>query len=397
MSFLYARKEVIKTKTVQRTDSVNLDKATITPEGFLRDSPIIARTGILEYKNPDGSTRREFRPPEEVFKVDSLASFKGKPIVMGHGAGMITADNAKRSMIGTMLSEGIQDGDNVRADLMIHDKNALNSGRRALSVGYKVDEDWTPGEFNGIKYDLVQRNIVVNHLGLVNKGRAGQIARLTLDGDQIDEYEEEQKPMAKIRLDGNLEYEVVPEVIVAYDKLKADKADLIKTATDTKATMKMTAEEMKKMQTELDTKQAECDMMKAQIATHATDIQKVKKDSADAITTAVSARIELLKVAEKFKVDKADGLTDKEIKVAVIKSVRGDEALDLSGKSDTYIEAGFDFAVADGGTRADAMEKQRKAANNKTKTDEDDKTQISSSDARQKMIETTKNQYKGGK
>jgi len=384
---------VIKTKTVQRTDSVNLDKATITPEGFLRDSPIIARTGILEYKNPDGSTRREFRPPEEVFKADSLASFKGKPIVMGHGAGMITADNAKRAMIGTMLSEGMQDGDNVRADLMIHDRNALDSGRRALSVGYKVDEDWTPGEFNGVKYDLVQRNIRVNHLGLVNKGRAGEIARLTLDGDQIYEEEKETKTMPKIRLDGNLEYEVPAEIVVAFDKLKADVADATKKVAETKTAAEIAAAKAK---AETDTKDAEIDTMKAQATKHAGDLEKVKKDSADSIQSAVTARIEMLKVADKFKLDKADELSDKDIKLAVIKTVRGD-GMDLTGKSDDYIQASFDMCKEDSATRVDAMAEQRRKANEKLKLDSKDKTLATSDQARQKMIDQTKNAYKGAK
>jgi hypothetical protein len=365
-------------KTVQRNDSVSLDKATFTPEGFLRDSPIIARTGILEYKNPDGSIRREYRPSEEVFKADSLASFKGKPIVMGHGAGMISADNAKRVMIGTMLSEGIQDGENVRADLMIHDKNALDSGRRGLSVGYTVDEDWTPGEFNGVKYDLVQRNIKVNHLGLVNKARAGEQARLTLDGDQIDEYEEEIKLM-KIRLDNGIEYDAAPEVIAAIDSMKVDMAKIKNDGVE--------------LQRKLDETEAKADTLQADKIKLDEQLKASDKKHADGLNEAVKQRVSLLSVATAHKLDKADEMTDRQIKEAVITAVRGD-SVDLTGKSDDYIQAAFDMASADG-IRNDGIATQRQKLNNPDRERKDEA--VSSEDARQRMIEQQQNAYKGGK
>jgi hypothetical protein len=366
-------------KTVQRNDSVSLDKATFTPEGFLRDSPIIARTGILEYINPDGSIRREFRPSEEVFKADSLASFKGKPIVMGHGAGMISADNAKRVMIGTMLSEGIQDGENVRADLMIHDKNALDSGRRALSVGYSVDEDWTPGEYNGIKYDLVQRNIKVNHLGLVNKGRAGEQARLTLDGDQVDEYEEERKVM-KIRLDNGIEYEAAPEVVAAIDAMKTDMAKIKLDGAD--------------LQRKLDVSEAKADTLQADKVKLDEQLKASDKKHADGLNEAVKQRVSLLGIATAHKLDKADEMTDRQIKEAVITAVRGD-SIDLKDKSDDYIQAAFDMASADG-VRNDGIAKQRKTLTDKGAGNERKDEAASSEDARQRMIERQADLYKGG-
>ena len=62
---------------VQRFDRFEI-QATKTPEGFIQDSPVIGRVGILEYRQPDGSIRKELRPPEEAFHADSLATLKGK-------------------------------------------------------------------------------------------------------------------------------------------------------------------------------------------------------------------------------------------------------------------------------------------------------------------------------
>ena len=57
---------------MQRFDQVTF-AAKRTAEGFIRDTPIVGRTGILLYRNADGTERREYRPPEEAFKADSLA------------------------------------------------------------------------------------------------------------------------------------------------------------------------------------------------------------------------------------------------------------------------------------------------------------------------------------
>ena len=69
-------------KRVRRLDSIQLDKTYFTEEGYLIDHPIVTSVGIFEYTNPDGSTRRELRLPEDVFAPESLASYKGKPIII---------------------------------------------------------------------------------------------------------------------------------------------------------------------------------------------------------------------------------------------------------------------------------------------------------------------------
>ena len=104
-------------KRVRRLDSIQLDKTYFTEEGYLIDHPIVTSVGIFEYTNPDGSTRRELRLPEDVFAPESLASYKGKPIIITHDAGYVSKDNVEDETIGTILSAGYQDGDNVRAPL----------------------------------------------------------------------------------------------------------------------------------------------------------------------------------------------------------------------------------------------------------------------------------------
>lgn len=309
-------------------------KATRTDEGYLIDTPIVGRAGIQLYRNADGSVRRELRPPEEVFHPDSLASFAGKPVTDEHPNEPVTAKNAKRLAVGTMRSEGKQDGDNVIAPIIIHDAEmvdkVMKGGKRELSLGYKVDLEETPGVWNGQEYDAIQRNIRINHLAIVPRGRAGN-AKLNLDRhDAVLFNPEEENVMpnenlGRIRLDSGLEYPAAPEVVVAMEKLRADKAVVDETVVQ--------------LHTQLDTIAAERDALKSQVQS----AEQVKADAMVQARKEIQARVELEKVAGEFKIDCA-GKTDREIKELVIKVGRSDA--DLAGKSEDYITAAFDLAVA---------------------------------------------------
>jgi len=207
-------------KRVIRLDNMPMNETYFTSEGYLRDKPILTRVGIFEYTNSDGSIRRELRLPEEVFDPESLASYKGKPIICTHDAGLIDKDNVSDEGIGTILSEGIKDGDNVRADIVIHDTDILKETKmRELSLGYSLDLDEEPGEWNGKHYDAIQRNIRINHLALVGEARAGDKARLNIDGRDSEKSLKGGKGMKNshtARTDGILSAEELEQAIAEY-------------------------------------------------------------------------------------------------------------------------------------------------------------------------------------
>lgn len=125
--------------------------------------------------------------PEYVFDEKSLESYKGKPIIITHDAGEVDKENVRREQIGTIMSKGYRDGENVRCEIIIHDTNALKScGLKELSLGYSLDTDDTPGTYRGEKYDCIQKNIEINHLALVGEARAGETARLNIDSKDND-------------------------------------------------------------------------------------------------------------------------------------------------------------------------------------------------------------------
>lgn len=374
-----------------RFDTVEF-RAQKTEEGFIRDVPVIGRTGILRYKNADGTDRYEYRPPEEAFDADSLNSIMGKPVTVGHIA-MVNSGNVDNvKPIGSVLSAGRQDGDTIRADVMIYN---LPTAARELSCGYCCDYDPTPGEINGQHYDGIQRRIRYNHLAVVPRGRAG-IARLNMDGDQeienekLDEGDDKvAEKLAKVRLDNGLEYDAAPEVAVAFEHLRKDAAEKIKQLQDDVATAKKGRDTL---QAKFDTLEAENKQLKADAETKA-------KEAAAKFDAAIKERVALLKVAETHKVEKADSMNDREIKCAVIKAVRGD-SLDLNGKSDEYVNAAYDMAKDENKKRDDSMETQRRAINTppqrleKNHRDDDDEDDVEA--ALEKLRQDEANAWKGG-
>ncbi|WP_238888653.1 DUF2213 domain-containing protein [Achromobacter insuavis] len=319
---------------VMRYDRAPL-KATRTDEGYLVDTPVLTRTGVFEYRDGAGRVRREYRPPEEVFNADSLASLRGKPITDGH-PGKVNAQNVRQHMIGTALSAGRQDGQNMVGDIQIFDTGPVDAGNKELSLGYELELDETPGVSpQGEPYDIVQRHIRYNHLAVVKRGRAGN-ARLNLDAaDAVTKTDEEHDmSTVKIRLDNGLSYDAAPEVEQEINRLRAD----LKTAT-----------------TKADAEAARADAEKARADQAEQGIEQARQDAKGAAL----ARVKLEALATEHKVDfKADS-TDRALREGVIKAVRGDSA-DLADKSDGYIEAAFDLAVGEAKSRQDAVETQRR-------------------------------------
>lgn len=339
-----------------RYDSAKF-KATIDENGFLVDTPVVARLGVQVYYMDDGRTVREFRPAEEVFKDESLASYQGKPMTLEHV--FVNSENAKEVVVGSVTGKAEPLGSSVVAPIVVYDNTAIQEAMagnaKELSVGYSAILDETPGWGDPItgeyvlksdgdqfdapegwqEFDAIQRDIKVNHLAMVYRGRAG-IAKLNMDGEQENPYttdvdinkEDKQEMTVKIKLDGAQEFEVAPEIASHIEALNA----------------------------KADTAIAERDALKAKVDAMPAEIEAaVAKAKADADSLAA-----LVAVAAEAGV-KADGLDAKGIKVAYVKEISG---LDVSEKSDAYIDAAFDIAK-----ESDKMAEVRKATTASDKSD----------------------------
>lgn len=178
---------------VQRYDFATIaGKPTRTPQGYLKIDANLTRTGVLLYRNADGSVRRELRLPDEVFNGDSMQSLGLAPVTDLHPPeGLVNLDNTQELRRGTVSENVGNDGKFLQAQVVIDSKELIKKiekgDRRELSPGYTCNLDETPGEWNGERYDAIQRNIVYNHLAVGPKGwgRSGSEVSLKMDSGLV--------------------------------------------------------------------------------------------------------------------------------------------------------------------------------------------------------------------
>lgn len=181
-------------KSVKRIDwSGRLGKVKRTPQGGMRiDASPVAKVGILEYIQPDGSVLREYNPPEVLQSPAFLDSLRDAPVTNEHPSEYVSPDNFRRYAAGYAAGSSLFADGKAMVPLAIQDSELMvdiDGGKREeISLGYDAEVDYTPGETpSGEKYDGIRTSIVVNHIAVVSAGRAGPEVRLRLDakGDSI--------------------------------------------------------------------------------------------------------------------------------------------------------------------------------------------------------------------
>lgn len=421
---------------VQRFDSLPLDATYFTDEGYLVDHPIVTSVGIFVYHNPDGSERRELRLPEEVFAEKSLASYKGKPIIVTHDAGYVDTDNVKEQSIGTILSEGYRDGDDVRAEIIIHDTDSLKKYKmRELSCGYNLRLDETPGVWEGQPYDAIQRDIEINHLALVDKARAGEQARLNIDGQGHDCMKGEKLNMENTtkRTDGAPTPEELAAAVEAFKKRRAERSGAAadggitaeppaQTAGAAEGEQPDAVQQVKDRRDRRDSEGDPADMPGAMgvIAQQDEDIDTLlgvidvlkaagtttdgaegdcggtqtdgdgdegnaaqdKKDRADSANDFCEL-LRVVRVGDRLNMDGLESMSVKDAKKAVLGKLK--PTLHLDGKSAAYVNAAFDMAVSEMKERKDTNYQRSQMMHGDGKPPV--KQTGSASEARQRMID----------
>lgn len=153
-----------------------------TPEGYLlcRDVPI-SRVGDFEYTPLEAGIRGVngkvilTRSPEALFSPETIASFEGKPVVIGHDT---FADPSNWKDIAVGIVRNVRQGDGeerglLLADLLLTDQKGIDlveSGElREVSCGYDAE---TVDDGGGRGH---QEGIVGNHLALVSRARCGSV------------------------------------------------------------------------------------------------------------------------------------------------------------------------------------------------------------------------------
>lgn len=321
-------------------DSVTLaDGMRATAEGYLEANARTARTGVQVYRGvelgrPDLPTVAVWRDEAEVFAKRSLDTFSRLPVTNDHPAEPVTAETWKDVAVGTTGDDVLRDGEYLRIGLKITDAAAvaaIRAGKRELSVGYDTVLDWTPGTApDGTPFDARQTAIAANHIAIVHRGRAGNMASIG-DGAAwgaspitMSKKEDDMSDALKTVVLGDKAAQVAASDAAIIEAFKADTAKAI-----ADAEAKVTAAKADHDKA-IAAKDAEIDSLKAKVLTDAQ------------LDARVQARGDLIAKAKGIApAVVTDGKTDAEIRRAVFVAKVGDAA--IAGKSEDYITARFDI------------------------------------------------------
>ncbi|HFC6354395.1 TPA: DUF2213 domain-containing protein [Neisseria lactamica] len=150
-------------------ESSNISKATVNPY-YGGEIPNYRQLGLEPKK-----VYYLLRDPEELEKA--APTFNNLPLLNKHIP--VSADEPQKEMIaGTTGSDTVFEDGYLKCSLAVWDAEAIagiESGEQVeLSSAYRYTADMTAGEFEGRHYDGVMRDIVGNHVALVDVGRAGR-------------------------------------------------------------------------------------------------------------------------------------------------------------------------------------------------------------------------------
>lgn len=380
----------------------------VDENGYLRIDGVVAHVGILEYMDDDGTVIREFVPEETLFEPASLESLAGAPVTLQHPPVMVTPSNYKEYSQGSVNGMPKRDGDNLVASMLVIGNEALHAveydGVSELSPGYSVDLDETPGEWQGQKYDRVQRNRRYNHQAIVDAARGGSVCSLRFDGANVPNNED--KSMTQIKLPGGGTVEVADAATAATinaalakqgkrldstkgqlkklvkaiaPKLKLDADDIVKDADDenkdevVEVDVPAVEEAVTSVSAAVDTLQAQLDELADAVNAGDNPDTSMDEDDQDKTdededtdpemkTDSLSKMLRIIDAAKKLKpgISHMDGKRVKsarEIQVEAL--IAAKSGFNADGKSDSYINGRFDAAVEGLKTRTDSLRNQR--------------------------------------
>lgn len=299
-----------------RYDRGELGKVTRTPQGGLRVDAYLTRTGVLAYRNPDGSRRGELRTDADVFSPESLATLADAPVVAAQDhTGKVTAANYQRVARGHVSGAPRQDGARVAATLVIQDAELIRrieaGEAREISCGYDADLVPETGSHADGAYEYRQSNIRYNHVAVVPRGRAGSDIALRLDA---------QGDMVGVMLIDGKEYDEA-----------AVKALITSVAAATQAVAVATAR---------------ADAAEGRLA--AIPAAPTAQQTQERLDAAVEERIALLDMARKIVSPEyvGKGRTNRQVREDMIAAICGVTQASLATRSDAYLEGVLDQYVA---------------------------------------------------
>jgi hypothetical protein len=304
----------------------------------VRVDAIVAKPGVYTY-HQNGRAIREYLPPEEVNRADSLASVADAPVTVRHPRDMVNPATWGSVSIGHASGPAKATPEGALATLVIARSDAQDQiGRDLVEVsrGVQVRIDETPGVTpQGERYDRVQRDIVYNHvaLGPAGWGRQGAGVSLRLDS-QDNEIQDFDMIRIKDKTGAVHEFKTDAEAQAYFDRVDAAPPFPPKKKTEPDGDEE---DDSKKKDSKYLAEKARADAAQARL-------DAIEAERAQAARVALEASAKKI-LGSEVKFDGADSkpLTDRAVRELVIK--RLDSKADLTGKSDEYVSAYYDVAI----------------------------------------------------
>ena len=147
----------------------NISKAAVNPY-YGKEIPLSKELGLQPEK-----IYYLLRDPDELKKA--VPTFRNLPLLSEHTP--VSADEPRKDIVVGSTGSDVEFTDGfLRCSLSVWDAAAIagieSEQQMELSSAYHYRADMTAGEFDGKHYDGVMRDIVGNHVALVDVGRAGR-------------------------------------------------------------------------------------------------------------------------------------------------------------------------------------------------------------------------------
>lgn len=336
---------------IRFADRVSVGDIKETAEGYLVATARVARTGVQQYLASElgdvaaaagfkpNDVVRVLRSEKEVFDEASLRTITRLPVTIDHPKEHVTADNWSKLSVGEVGDAYATEPEWIVVNPMIKDAAATKAAKtthKQISMGYTA---------NIVEYgdkaiaDFEQKDIRYNHLALVSKARAGDMARIADSWGvcPVEDYDPGNSPITR---KGASDMELKPVVLgdavaqVAVGDIAAVEAYKVA------MTKKLADAEAAKKAAE-DKKDEEIGELKAKLK-KAEDAAIVDVDALVAARSALVAQVKAVDAAIEVA-----GKSDSELRKLAVKSKLGDAA--IADASDAEISGMFKVLAAGAG------------------------------------------------
>lgn len=358
---------------ITRFDTAPINELTVDPQtGYLHASNVpIARVGVFPYLHSDGTWTNEAKLPEDILSESTVKSANNKPVTNDHPVDdgenvLVDKSNSTQYVKGFTADNAHVEGDMLKVGLTIMDPQLIdavqNGGKQELSIGFQTDVEPISGEYNGAKYDSVQRNIQINHVAVVDRAREGHNIRITGDSAQMvvnDTRKEKQMAENEKNVFDDADNTSSNTNSASSNTSSSSNSSSSSSSDDKDKQIADLKQQVKDLQAQLakangSNSQDDSDDDKGKNSNKSDsverEIEKLKaerdkyksKVEGDSFNNAVDDRIELIDEAKKILGDSYDfrGKSDKQIKIDSIK--KADSTIDVEDKPDAYYDGIFE-------------------------------------------------------